>query len=68
MSRYAEIFRYGVQFVVNVVVATLLSAGVAFAQDVDPFAANNGLYPSAGEWSDPFRLNTSDFVVLKCGV
>ena len=35
MSWYAETFRYGVQFVVNAVVATILSAGAAFAQDVD---------------------------------
>lgn len=34
----------------------IFTAFSAFAQNVDPFAANNGLYPSANEWSDPFRI------------
>lgn len=41
--------------VLPICTAALLVGGVAPAQDPDPLAGNNGLYPPAAAWSGPFR-------------
>ena len=33
-----------------------ITAGSVAAQNADPFAANNGLYPTNEEWADSFRI------------
>lgn len=41
--------------------AALLVAGIAAAQDPDPLASNNALYPPAVEWSGSFREASLDY-------
>jgi hypothetical protein len=41
--------------------AILMPSSQAFAQNADPFASNNGLYPSAEAWDGPFRTARLDY-------
>ena len=50
---------FGISVVLSLTFLALQNS--AHAQDVDPLASNNGIYPSPNEWSGPFRISNLDY-------